>query len=34
MGAFVNSRWLAATAWVIATLIVGLNLWLLTYPFL
>jgi manganese transport protein len=34
MGAFVNSRWLAATAWIIATLIVGLNLWLLAYSVL
>jgi manganese transport protein len=34
MGAFVNSRLLAVTAWVIAALIVGLNLWLLAYTVL
>jgi manganese transport protein len=34
MGAFANSRWLAAAAWVIAAVIVGLNLWLLAYTFL
>jgi manganese transport protein len=31
MGAFANARWTAALAWIIATLIVGLNLWLLAY---
>ena len=34
MGAFANSRWLAAAAWIIAAVIVGLNLWLLAYSFL
>jgi len=34
MGAFANNRWLAAAAWIIAAMIVGLNLWLLAYSFL
>jgi manganese transport protein len=34
MGAFANSRWLAGAAWIIAAVIVGLNLWLLAYSFL
>jgi manganese transport protein len=34
MGAFANSRWLAAAAWIVAALIVGLNLWLLAYSLL
>jgi Mn2+/Fe2+ NRAMP family transporter len=34
MGAFANSPWVAAAAWVIAALIVGLNLWLLAYSVL
>jgi manganese transport protein len=31
MGAFANARWLTAAAWVVAAVIVGLNLWLLAY---
>jgi len=34
MGAFANSRWVAAAAWIIAAAIVGLNLWLLAYSVL
>ena len=34
MGGFANSRWVAAAAWIIAAVIVGLNLWLLAYSFL
>ncbi|MEZ5833442.1 MAG: Nramp family divalent metal transporter [Dongiaceae bacterium] len=33
MGTFANTRWMAVAAWIIAALIVGLNLWLLAYTF-
>jgi manganese transport protein len=33
MGAFANRRWLAVAAWVIAAVIVTLNIWLLVYTF-
>jgi manganese transport protein len=34
MGAFANARWVAGAAWSVAAVIVGLNLWLLSYTFL
>ncbi|HEY3146376.1 MAG TPA: Nramp family divalent metal transporter [Dongiaceae bacterium] len=34
MGHFANARWVAIAAWIIAALIVGLNLWLLAYTVL
>ncbi|HEV8390534.1 MAG TPA: Nramp family divalent metal transporter [Dongiaceae bacterium] len=34
MGPFANARWLAAAAWIVAAVIVGLNIWLLAYTIL
>ncbi|MBW4466311.1 MAG: Nramp family divalent metal transporter [Pegethrix bostrychoides GSE-TBD4-15B] len=34
MGEFVNPRWLKVLAWAVATIIVGLNIWLLLQTFL
>lgn len=33
MGAFVNARWLTVLSWIVASVIVALNLWLLVQTF-